>query len=243
MLRDEGSYWASDRGQQALRWPFETVWRRLGSNAPLMALWRKFWGLKANTAKFSTKRWRTRPKNVFFFRFGVCLPRLVQKPRLSVFSAFRPINSAFAPGNGGGTGGNGGERGGNGGERGGTGGNGGGNGGGTGAGTGGNGGILGSGLGQRCFGGNCPKKQNTSETSWFVPNFTKKSSNCREFRETFSKLGEKREKHQNAITSLKHVGMGEIFDRNIQTQTFLSKKGGVCILHWWVWFQAWEKRH
>ena len=70
MLRDEGSYWASDRGQQGLRWPFETVWRRLGTHAPLMALWRKFWGLKANTAKFSTNDGEQGQKT-FFLIWGL----------------------------------------------------------------------------------------------------------------------------------------------------------------------------
>ena len=165
-------------------------------------------GVEGEYCQIQHETMENKAKRRFFSDLGfVCL--VWSKNR--VCSSFRLFGRSIqhlrrgtGGGNGGergGTGGNGAGTGGNGGERGetgaGTGGNGGERGRGTGGGTGGtgaNGGILGSGLGRRCFGGNCAKKQNASENSWFVPSFTKKSSNCREFRETCSKLGEKARK-------------------------------------------------
>ena len=80
---------------------------------------RLFWGLTANIAKFSTKRWRTRPKDVFFSIWGLLASSGPKTAfvRLFGFSADRfSICAGERGGKGGGgagtpLGGNGGERG------------------------------------------------------------------------------------------------------------------------------------
>ena len=85
---------------QGFRWPFGTVWRRLGSNMTLDGPAAKILGVEGEHCQIQHEAMENKAKR-HLFRFRVCLLVWSKNCVCPFFSAFWPIDPAFAPGNGG----------------------------------------------------------------------------------------------------------------------------------------------